>query len=83
MQADWSPKARKQLRKLELSNRRRILARMDAYVEQPRGAHHDVVPIVGQPDTYRMRVGDWRIVFTLNGDGVMVVQVAHRREAYR
>jgi len=34
---------------------------------------------------YRLRVGDWRVVFTLDGTvlRVTVVRVAHRREVYR
>jgi mRNA interferase RelE/StbE len=34
---------------------------------------------------YRLRVGDWRVLFTLDGTvlRVTVVRVAHRREVYR
>ncbi len=34
---------------------------------------------------YRLRVGDWRVIYTLHDDVllVLVVRVAHRREAYR
>jgi len=31
---------------------------------------------------YRLRVGDWRIVFRVEGDDVIVVRVAHRRDIY-
>jgi mRNA interferase RelE/StbE len=36
-------------------------------------------------DTYRLRVGDWRVIYTLHGDVMMVlvVRVGHRREVYR
>ena len=36
-------------------------------------------------DRYRLRVGDWRVIHTLHDDvaTVLVVRVAHRREAYR
>jgi mRNA interferase RelE/StbE len=34
---------------------------------------------------YRSRVGDWRVVFTLEGGELLetVIRIAHRREAYR
>jgi hypothetical protein len=36
-------------------------------------------------DEYRLRVGDWRVVYTLHDDvlTVLVVRIAHRREVYR
>jgi mRNA interferase RelE/StbE len=35
--------------------------------------------------TYRLRVGDWRVIYALQDEVmvVLVVRVAHRREAYR
>ena len=36
------------------------------------------------PPHYRLRVGDWRIIFCKSGaDCIEVVRVSHRREAYR
>ncbi len=32
---------------------------------------------------YRLRVGDWRIIFDLNGREVIVLRIGHRREIYR
>ncbi|MBI5485934.1 MAG: type II toxin-antitoxin system RelE/ParE family toxin [Deltaproteobacteria bacterium] len=32
---------------------------------------------------YRVRVGDWRLVFDLEGRDVVVLRVGHRREIYR
>ena len=37
-------------------------------------------PDLGQ---YRLRVGDWRIIFDLNGREVIVLRIGHRREIYR
>ena len=31
---------------------------------------------------YRVRAGDWRIVFTVVGDAVIVVRIANRRDVY-
>jgi len=31
---------------------------------------------------YRLRVGDWRIVFTITGDVAVVTRIANRRDVY-
>ena len=31
---------------------------------------------------YRLRVGDWRIVFRVQGQDVVVIRIAHRKEIY-
>lgn len=41
--------------------------------------------LAGQPGLYRVRVGDWRIVYEIDDSRriVLVAIVAHRREVYR
>jgi mRNA interferase RelE/StbE len=33
--------------------------------------------------TYRFRVGDYRVIFDLEGDDIVVLRVGHRRQIYR
>ncbi len=33
--------------------------------------------------SYRFRVGDYRVIFDLEGDQIVVLRVGHRREIYR
>jgi len=37
----------------------------------------------GTDYTYRIRVGDYRIVYKVIGDNVSVIGIAHRKQAYR
>jgi mRNA interferase RelE/StbE len=56
---------------------------MEGLADDPRP--HGAKKLVGADRTYRIRVGDYRIVYEI-GDEVLVVlviRVAHRREAYR
>jgi len=41
--------------------------------------------LAGSGDLWRIRVGDYRVVYTINDDRlvVTVVRVGHRREVYR
>jgi mRNA interferase RelE/StbE len=32
---------------------------------------------------YKLRVGDYRVIYALVAEGVIVVRIAHRREVYR
>jgi mRNA interferase RelE/StbE len=33
--------------------------------------------------SYRFRIGDYRVVFDLSGDEIVILRVGHRREIYR
>lgn len=33
--------------------------------------------------TYRMRTGDYRVIFDIEGSDIVVLRVGHRREIYR
>lgn len=33
--------------------------------------------------SYRFRIGDYRVVFDLEGDQIVILRVGHRREIYR
>lgn len=60
--------------------RRRIGQRLDALQTDLQG---DVRKLAGQAGKYRLRVGDYRILFTLENDLVFVHQVKDRKDAYR
>jgi mRNA interferase RelE/StbE len=66
---------------------RPLLQRLDhalaALAENP--TPPDCKKLVGHPDLYRVRVGDWRIVYTLEAQRlvVLVIRIAPRGEVYR
>ena len=33
--------------------------------------------------SYRFRIGDYRVVFDIEGDEIVILRVGHRREIYR
>ena len=63
--------------------RRRIEPKIDALAENPRP--HGARKIEGQETAFRLRVGDYRIVYEVHDRAliVMVMIVGHRREVYR
>ena len=74
--------ARRELALLPREDRERVIAAIDALGEQP---------LAGSPlkgglrGLRRQRVGDYRILYELLDDElvILVVRVAHRRESYR
>jgi mRNA interferase RelE/StbE len=80
----WTTQALRELRKLDASITKRVLAAVTRLAENPRP--HGARALAGEPPgMLRLRVGDYRVVYQID-DGqiiVTVVRVAHRREVYR
>jgi len=74
--------AEKELDALEKSVHKRIAARLLVLEEDPRPA--GVKKLQGQ-ESYRLRVGDYRILYTIDDKTkkVFIQAVGHRREVYR
>ena len=78
-----TPEARRNLLKLPKDVLRRVDARILALAEEPRPRQSR--KLRGADDLWRVRVGDYRIVYTLEDEDlvVIVLRVGHRREVYR
>lgn len=78
-----APSALRQLRKLDPTARRRVQAAIELLAAEPRPpAAKRLVNFEGE---WRVRVGDYRIVYDVHDDElvVLVLSAAHRREVYR
>ena len=77
------PSADKVLHKLPRDMQRRILERLDELATNPRP--DNVVKMAGSEDLWRIRVGDYRIVYEIHDREitVYVLAIGHRREVYR
>jgi mRNA interferase RelE/StbE len=62
---------------------RRVRAKILALARDPRAPNNNVRKLAGI-EGYRLRVGDWRVIFTLKHDimTVVVIRIGHRREIY-
>ncbi|MFN8097370.1 MAG: type II toxin-antitoxin system RelE/ParE family toxin [Dermatophilaceae bacterium] len=73
----------RELCRLDVSIRRRLLRSIAELEADPRPA--GVRKLAGADHAWRIRVGDYRVIYEIHDDGllVLVVRVAHRREVYR
>ena len=66
---------------LDKSTARRVKAAIERLAESGTG---DVKKLQGaDPPAYRLRAGDFRVRFELDGGTIRVLRVRNRREAYR
>ena len=80
---EFVPAAKRELARLDRSIQRRIGDAIDGLQEDPRPA--GCKKLAGQADWWRVRVGDYRIIYAIQDDRLMVwvVRVAHRKDVYR
>lgn len=74
--------ALKVLGKLDKPVRRRVQAAIDELQHEPRPA--GMIALQGQKGVYRIRVGDYRVLYTIRDSElvVLIVDLGHRREIY-
>ena len=80
---ELAPAAVRQLRKLDPPARRRIQAAIELLGTEPRPA--GAKKLVGGEGEWRVRTGEYRVVYEIRDDAlvVLVLAVGHRREVYR
>jgi mRNA interferase RelE/StbE len=80
---EFKPSADKALKRLPLEVQRRIVTATERLAANPRPAAS--IKLAGEERTYRVRVGDYRVVYDIYDDKLIVVvlRVAHRKDAYR
>ena len=78
-----APAAKRQLGKLERSIQERIVRCLEKLEKDPRPPGVDKME--GDESTYRIRMGEYRIVYEIRDKilVVLVLKVGHRREIYR
>ena len=83
LQFRYTPRAEKELHALPKLDRERIERKVETYAATPDSPQHDVRALVNTSPRYRLRVGDWRVLFEIEQNTMQVRRILHRREAYR
>jgi mRNA interferase RelE/StbE len=77
------PSAEKQMDRLPAKVRQRVVAALDELRNEPRPP--PCAKLHGRDDLWRIRVGQYRVVYTIQDEElvVLVVRVAHRKDVNR
>jgi mRNA interferase RelE/StbE len=78
VQIAFTSAATRQWLGLSVDIRRRIDAKLNAFAKTGQG---DVKRLKGRNGA-RLRVGDWRVIFYVERDTLVVAAVGHRRDIY-
>lgn len=81
----WRERAVRQLRAIPQPAALTILKALTPLGDDPRRPDSNIKKLAGYEDRYRLRVGDYRVIYDVM-DGqlvILVVGVGHRREIYR
>lgn len=73
----------KDLKKITPKIRKRIIDKLTFFSKQSAPLHFSEVLINSEIGQYRFRVGDYRVIFDIEGDILLVLRVGHRREIYK
>jgi mRNA interferase RelE/StbE len=77
----YTRRAERDIKQLDLNIKERIGRALLRYSEEPlKYAEKLSDPILGE---YRFRIGDYRVIFDLEGNEIVVLRVGHRREIYK
>ncbi|MGB8467773.1 MAG: type II toxin-antitoxin system mRNA interferase toxin, RelE/StbE family [Candidatus Babeliales bacterium] len=80
---NFTPQAEKELKKLEKKIAKKVDEKLKELVKGTRNL--DITRLSGHIETYRLRIGDYRIIFESQKHviTILVIKIAHRREVYR
>lgn len=81
-QLEYKLSVAKELRALPKTDVKRVVKRIQSLANEPRGP--GTVKLQGETDLYRIRQGDYRIIYNISDltVTVLIIKVGHRKEVY-
>jgi mRNA interferase RelE/StbE len=79
---EFSREAAKTLMRLDRATSRRIRAKIELLAREPEALANNVSALKGAGRLMRLRVGDWRVIYTEDLIVLLVLKVAARGSAY-
>ena len=80
LRVEWARRALKELARLDARTQARIVTAVEALADH-RG---DVRRLRGTGDeTLRLRVGDWRVIFSYQDSAILILRIRARGAAYK
>ncbi len=82
-QVEITPAAQHMIKKLPKNVQQRIIEQLEALAVDPRPV--GVIKLAAEENLYRVRVGDYRIVYEIQDDIllILITKIGHRKDVYR
>ncbi len=77
----FTERAIRDLDKIDNNIQRRIASKLKEYANNPQ--HHARKLVNPKIGTYRFRIGDYRVVFDIDDDILIILRVGHRKNIYQ
>ncbi|MBO1023302.1 type II toxin-antitoxin system RelE/ParE family toxin [Ochrobactrum sp. SD129] len=81
-QITYSREATKTLIKMPANTAKLIRSKIEQYAADPASLANNVKVLKGGEGVFRLRVGDWRVLFTDEGEIIAIVRIAPRGSVY-
>ncbi len=76
-----SPRGERDLRRVPVGQRLAIVEGMHALADERPGA--EIKALAGHRGWYRLRVGDWRVLYLSDPPGIVIDRIVNRRDLER
>jgi mRNA interferase RelE/StbE len=81
-QIAYSRDALKALTRMPANTAKLIRAKIEQYAAEPTALGNNVKTLQGMDGYRRLRVGDWRVIFSETGEIIAIIKIAPRGGAY-
>jgi len=79
---EWTSDALDDLQKLDQPIRKRILKKISWFQDHFQSITPE--PLSGDlQGAFKIRIGDWRAIYTIESDAIVIQAIGHRREIYK
>jgi mRNA interferase RelE/StbE len=78
----FSKAALRALTRMPANTARLIRSKIDQYTADPSSLANNVKALAGEPGILRLRVGDWRVLFSETGEVISIIRIVPRSAAY-
>lgn len=81
-QIAYSRDALRTLTRMPANTAKLIRSKIEQYAEEPASLGNNVKALKGIEGHLRLRVGDWRVIFSETGEVIAIIKIAPRGGAY-
>ena len=82
VKVEWTERAIKDIERLDKPIAQRILRKLDWFSRNFERLNPE--PLSGRfKGTFKLRLGEWRVIYTIEGETAVIQFVGHRREIYK